>query len=101
MIGEAEVLKSLVQECLDYDPFLRPSIVTVCERIKLSKDACIKEFTQDFIALYQSAEHLENEKESSRTEIEYLRNKNELLESTIQRQGSMLEEMEKQQVVSH
>ena len=56
MIGEAEVLRSLVEECLDYDPVVRPSIATVCERIELSKDACMKEFPQDFISLYQLAE---------------------------------------------
>ena len=38
MIGEAEVLRSLVEECLDYDPAVRPIIATVCERIQVSKD---------------------------------------------------------------
>ena len=34
MIGEAEVLRPLVEECLDNDPAVRPIIATVCERIK-------------------------------------------------------------------
>ena len=50
MIGEAEVLRSLVEECLDYDPVVRPSIAAVCERIRLGKDACMKE---DFIGVCQ------------------------------------------------
>ena len=101
MVGEAEVLRSLVEECLDYDPVVRPSIATVCEKVQLNKDASMKEFPQDFITLYQLAEHLKNENEYSRTEIEYLRNKNELLESSVQRQRAMSEEMEKLQLVSH
>ena len=34
MIGEAEVLRPLVEECLDDDPAVRPTIATVCERMK-------------------------------------------------------------------
>ena len=34
MIEEAEVLRSLVEECLDDDPAVRPIIATVCERMK-------------------------------------------------------------------
>ena len=42
MIGEAEVLRPLVKECLDYDPAVRPTMATVCERIQVSKDAYMK-----------------------------------------------------------
>ena len=73
MIGEAEVLRSLVEECLDYDPVVRPSIATVCEGVQLSKDACMKEFPQDFIALYQLEEQLKKEKEFQNSTIEDLR----------------------------
>ena len=38
MIGEAEVLRPLVEECLDDDPAVRPTIATVCERIKGIKE---------------------------------------------------------------
>ena len=34
MIGEAEVLRPLVEQCLDDDPAVRPTIATVCERIQ-------------------------------------------------------------------
>ena len=43
MIGEAEVLRRLVEECLDDDPAVRPTIATVCERIRVSKDVYMKE----------------------------------------------------------
>ena len=70
MIGEAELLRPLVEECLDYDPAVRPTIATVCERIQVYKDAFIKESPQDVITLYQQVEKL-------RTEIEQIRNRNE------------------------
>ena len=73
MIGEAEVLRSLVEECLDYDPVVRPSIATVCERVQLSKDACMKEFPQDFITLYQLAEGLKKENELQNNTTQDLR----------------------------
>ena len=43
MIGGAELLRPLVEECLDDDPAVRPTIATVCERIRVSKDVYIKE----------------------------------------------------------
>ena len=70
MIGEAVVLRPLVEECLDYDPAVRPTIATVCERIQVNKDAYMKESPQDVITLYQQVEEL-------KTEIEQIRNRNE------------------------
>ena len=90
MTGEAEVLRSLVEECLDYDPVVRPSIVTVCERVQLSKDACMKEFPQDFITLYQLAEGL-------KIENKYIKDENELHKNTIE---NLRTTVEKQQIVS-
>ena len=58
MIGEAEVLRPLVEECLDDDPAMRPTIATVCERIQVSKDVYMKEAPQECIALYQKVEQL-------------------------------------------
>ena len=58
MTGEAEVLRPLVEECLDDDPALRPAIVTICERIQVSKDAYMKEDPKEYIALYQQNEQL-------------------------------------------
>ena len=63
MIGEAEVLKPLVEECLDDDPAMRPTIATVCERIQVSKDAYLKECPQDVITLHQQIKHLKYENE--------------------------------------
>ena len=43
MNGKAIVLRPLVEECLDYDPTVRPTIESVCERIQASKEACMEE----------------------------------------------------------
>ena len=51
MIGEAEVLRPLVEECLDDDLVVRPTMATVCERIQVSKDAYMKEYPQDVITV--------------------------------------------------
>ena len=61
MIGEAEVLKPLVEECLDDDPAVRPIIAVACERIQVSKDAYMKECPQECIILYQQVEQLKYE----------------------------------------
>ena len=58
MQGEAEVLKPLVEECLDDDPAVRPTIATVCDRIQVNKYAYIKEYPQNVITLCQQVEHL-------------------------------------------
>ena len=63
MIGEAELLRPLVEECLDDDPAVRPTIATVCERIQVSKDTYMKESSQDVITLYQQIEQLKYENE--------------------------------------
>jgi len=59
--GEAEVLKPLVVRCLDNDPAVRPTITTICEKIKLIKDEIVKESTPDIITLYQQVEQLRSE----------------------------------------
>ena len=78
MIGEAEVLRPLVEECLDYDPAVRPTIATVCERIQVNNDAYMKEFPQECITLHQQVEQ-------QKTEIEQIRNENEQQRATIER----------------
>ena len=70
MIGEAEVLRPLVEECLDDDPAVRPTIATVCERIQVNKDAYMKESPQDVITVLQQVE-------KQKIEISQLRNENE------------------------
>ena len=56
MIGGAEVLRQLVEECLDDDPAVRPTIASVCERIQVSKDAYMKECPQNVITVLQQLE---------------------------------------------
>ena len=63
MIGEAEVLRPLVEECLDDDPVMRPTIATICERIQVSKDVYMKDAPQECIILYQLVEQLSEENE--------------------------------------
>ena len=53
---ETKVLRPLVEECLDYDPAVRPTIAAVCERIQISKDVYMKELLQNVITLYQQVE---------------------------------------------
>ena len=84
MIGVAEVLRPLVEECLDYDPLVRPNIATVCERIQVSRDAYIKESQQDVITLYQENLQLRVETLQQKIENEQLRNENEQQRSTIE-----------------
>ena len=76
MIGEAEVLRPLVEECLDDDPAVRPTIATVCERIQVSKDTCMKECPQ-VITLHH---------ENLQLRVEYLQQKveNEQLKATME-----------------
>ena len=76
MIGEAEVLKPLVEECLDDDPAVRPTITTVCEKIQVSKGTYINKPSQNCINcinLYQLTEQMKNEIEQKDHTIEYLR----------------------------
>ena len=77
MVGEAEVLRSLVEECLDYDPAVRPTIATVCERIQVSKDAYMKECPQECITVYQENQQL-------RTKNLQLTNENKVKDTTIE-----------------
>ena len=63
MIEEAEVLRPLVEECLDDDPGVRPTIATVCERIQVNKDVYMKENSEDVITLYQQLWKKDRERE--------------------------------------
>ena len=88
MIEEAEVLRPLVEGCLDDDPAVRPTIATVCERIQVSKDAYIKECPQEYIALLKANLQLRVENEQQKITIGQLERDNERLsienEQTIQ-----------------
>ena len=93
MIGEAEVLKPLVEECLDYDPAVRPTIATVCERIQVNKDAYMKESPQDVITLYQQVEQFRTENEQQKIKSEQLKSENERLCSETAQQKATIQQM--------
>ena len=46
MIGEAEVLRPLVEECLDNDPTRRPTMKIVSERIQEMKKSITTTYTR-------------------------------------------------------
>jgi len=71
-LGEAKVLKPLVEECLDDDPAVRPTIETVCERIQVSKDVYMKESPQEYTTVLQQNEWLRNDNEQHRGSIEQM-----------------------------
>ena len=58
LTGEAEVLRPLVEECLDNDHAVRPTIADICKRIQMSKDVYMKESPQDVITLHQQLQQL-------------------------------------------
>ena len=79
MIGEAEVLRPLVEECLDYDPVVRPTIATVCERIQVNKDEYMREIPQDIITILQEVKLLRTAIVQHKIENEHLKNDNKRL----------------------
>ena len=82
MIGEAEVLRPLVEECLDYDPAMRPTITTVCERIQVNKVIYTKESPQDIVTVLQEVKLLRIENLQQKIENEQLKNDNKQLNSS-------------------
>ena len=70
MIGEAKVLRPLVEECLDDDPTVRPTIATACERIQVSKDVYMKEYPQDVITLCQQLSIKDSEIQQLRATVD-------------------------------
>ena len=86
MIGEAEMLRPLVEECLHGDPALRPTIATVCKRIQVSKDidAYMKQCPQNVITVLQQLEQSRQETKLKETEINQLRNENKGLRIEIE-----------------
>ena len=93
MIGEAEVLRPLVEECLDDDPAVRPTIATVSEGIQVSKDAYMREAPQDVITLHQQLEQLREETKCKDVEVEQLRNKNEEQSTVITELRAIIDQM--------
>ena len=66
--GEAEILRPLVEECLDYDPTVRPTIAAVCERIQISKES-----PKDVITLHQQLEQKNIEIDQLKFEVDQLK----------------------------
>ena len=79
--GEAEVLRPLVEECLDYDPAVRPTIAAVCERIQVSKDLCMKQPTRNIITLCQEVGLKDIEIGQLRSDNNQLTSENEEIKS--------------------
>jgi len=73
LTGEAEILRPLVEECLDDDPAVRPTITAVCERIQVSKDVYTKESPQDVITLHQQMEQKDEENKLLRSKVYMLK----------------------------
>ena len=93
MIGEAEVLRPLVEECLDDDPAVRPTIATVCERIQVSKDAYMKESPQDVITLHKENQLLRIETVQQKIKNEQLSSENKQLWNQNEQQRATMEQM--------
>jgi len=68
LIGEAEILRPLVEECLDDNPAVRPIIQTVCDKILSIKHDVVKESPPDIITLHQQVDQLRNEVAQHNTE---------------------------------
>ncbi|XP_065917214.1 serine/threonine-protein kinase D1044.8-like isoform X2 [Dysidea avara] len=81
--GEAEVLRSLVEACLDDDPTVRPTTSAVCERIQASKDVFIKESPQDVITLHQLVEQQKRTINEDKFQIDQLKSEVYQLKSEV------------------
>ena len=92
MTREAKLLRRLVEECLDDDPAVRPTIASVCERIQVSKDAYMKECPQDVITVLQQLEQSREETKLKEIENEQLRNVNKKLKNVIEELGNVVVE---------
>ena len=61
LTGSAEILKLLVEKCLDDDPNVRPAIIPIGARIKINKDYHMKESTYNLITLFEETRKLKSE----------------------------------------
>ena len=89
MIGEAEALRPLVEECLDDDPAVRPTITAVCERIQVNKDVYMKESPKDVITLHQQVEQMD-------TEIDQLRRENDQVKTKSRQKDQEINQLKKE-----
>ena len=95
MTGRANALRPLVEECLNYDPAVRPTITNVCKRIQVCMDAYMKdtEFSQDIITLYQHNTELKDEITRKSFENENLRSENVQMNSIIEKYRTLGKEL--------
>ena len=66
-------VRPLVEECLDNDPAVRPTITVVCERIQVNKHVYMKESPQDVITLHQQVEQKDRMNDEKDREIKELK----------------------------
>ena len=64
--GEVEKFRPLVEECLDDDPNVRPTMVAICRRIEANKDGFLKDSSQDVILLHHKLQELKDINEELR-----------------------------------
>jgi len=62
-----------VEECLDNDPSVKPTIAAVREKIQASKDDYIKEYPLDGIVLCQKGEQKDEEIKILKSEVDQLK----------------------------
>jgi len=84
---EAAALKPIVLECLEYDPRMRPTIGTICEKIQTIKDKYSMEqnLSQDVVTLHQQVEHLHQQVEQKDIVIAKVKKENEELRQNLVR----------------
>ena len=99
MTGETTALRPLVEECLDDDPVVRPTIATVCKRIQVNKDTYMKECPQDVITLYQQVEQLKVETMQQKMAIEQQKMAIEQMKNMNQQKDLVIEQHKIQQMV--
>ena len=93
MIGETEVLRPLVEECLDDDPAVRPTIAIICVRIQISKGAYMREPPQNVFTLHQQLEQSREEIKHKEIEIQQLKNENEQQNTIIAELRAVIDQM--------
>ena len=95
MTEEAGVLRPLVEECLDDDPAMRPTIKTVCEQIQVIKHVNVK-FPQESIALYHENQQLKSKNQYLNIENQRLSTENQQLNSDIMQQSREKDQLRKE-----
>ena len=70
MTGEAEMLRPLIENCLDDDPAMRPTIANICNRLQNIQPVYMNDqSSQDAITLYQQNEELRAENDHLKIQL--------------------------------